>query len=161
LEIRVYAEDTLNNFTPDIGNLVRYRVPSGESVRVDDAFVEGMDIPIYYDPMIAKLVVWGKDRETAIRRSLKAINEYQISGLKTTLDFGEFVLKHEAFTSGNFDTNFVRHHFQDPNVIKDYMQEENEVLEHGINQLWADIAKRKEKEFKSQPITSNWKNSRS
>ena len=74
IEVRVYAEDTLNGFTPDIGKLLRYRVPSGTSVRVDDGFVEGMNIPIYYDPMIAKLVVWGKDRRSAIRRTLKAIN---------------------------------------------------------------------------------------
>jgi len=114
IEVRVYAEDTLNGFTPDIGNLKRYRIPSGRSVRVDDAFVEGMDIPIYYDPMIAKLVVWGKTREEAINRTIKAIDEYQISGLKTTLDFGKFVLKHEAFRSGNFDTNFIKHYFEDP-----------------------------------------------
>jgi propionyl-CoA carboxylase alpha chain len=117
IEVRVYAEDTLNGFTPDIGNLKRYRIPSGRSVRVDDAFVEGMDIPIYYDPMIAKLVVWGKTREDAINRTIKAIDEYQISGLKTTLDFGKFVLKHEAFRSGNFDTNFIKHYFEDPTTM--------------------------------------------
>ena len=92
IEVRVYAEDTLGGFTPDIGSLKRYRVPSGQSVRIDDAFAEGMEIPIYYDPMIAKLVVWGKTRKHAIKRTIKAIDEYQISGLKTTLDFGKFVL---------------------------------------------------------------------
>jgi acetyl-CoA carboxylase biotin carboxylase subunit len=161
IEVRVYAEDTLNGFTPDIGNLERYRVPSGESVRVDDGFVEGMDIPIYYDPMIAKLVVWGKDRNTAIKRTLKAIDEYQISGLKTTLDFGKYVLKHDAFVSGDFDTNFVRHYFQDPRVMYEAMKEEEEALVHGMNQIWDSIKERDCKEFASREITSSWKTARS
>jgi propionyl-CoA carboxylase alpha chain len=156
IEVRVYAEDTLNGFTPDIGNLKRYRVPSGRSVRVDDAFVEGMDIPIYYDPMIAKLVVWGKTREDAIRRAIKAIDDYEISGLKTTLDFGKFVLKHEAFVSGHFDTNFVKHYFQDPTVMYSAMEEEKEALQHGINKIWQDILDRKKEEFSSQKIDGAW-----
>ena len=161
IEVRVYAEDTLNGFTPDIGNLERYRVPSGESVRVDDAFVEGMDIPIYYDPMIAKLVVWGKDRTSAIRRTIKAIDQYQISGLKTTLDFGKYVMKHEAFASGDFDTNFVKHYFQYPTVMHDEMQEEMEMLTHGLNQIWDAIKQDHCDEFASIEMTSNWQNSRS
>ena len=159
IEVRVYAEDTLNGFTPDIGKLRRYRIPSGRSVRVDDAFVEGMDIPIYYDPMIAKLVVWGKTREDAINRTIKAIDEYQISGLKTTLDFGKYVLKHEAFRSGDFDTNFVKHYFQDPTVMNDTMDEELDALQHGINQIWDSIKERDRREFASREINSSWKNS--
>ncbi len=160
IEVRVYAEDTLNGFTPDIGNLKRYRIPSGRSVRVDDAFMEGMDIPIYYDPMIAKLVVWGKTREEAINRTLKAIDEYQISGLKTTLDFGKFVLKHEAFRSGNFDTNFIKYYFEDPRIIHTAMEEELDALQHGINQIWDSIKERDKKEFASREISSSWKNAR-
>jgi propionyl-CoA carboxylase alpha chain len=159
IEVRVYAEDTLNGFTPDIGKLKRYRIPSGRSVRVDDAFVEGMDIPIYYDPMIAKLVVWGKTREDAIQRTIKAIDEYQISGLKTTLDFGKYVLKHDAFRSGNFDTNFVKYYFQDPTVMHEAMDEEMDALQHGINQIWDTIKERDRKEFASREISSTWKNS--
>ena len=156
IEIRVYAEDSMNGFTPDIGNLRRYRVPSGRSVRVDDAFLEGMDIPIYYDPMIAKLVVWGETRKKAITRAIKAIDEYQISGLKTTLDFGKFVLKHEAFRSGHFDTNFVKHYFQDPRVMYEYMEEEEDALKHGINRLWNDIQERKAEEYQSKKIDGAW-----
>jgi propionyl-CoA carboxylase alpha chain len=141
--------------------LNRYRIPTGKSVRVDDAFVEGMDIPIYYDPMIAKLVVWGKDRAQAIERSIKAINEYQISGLKTTLDFGKYVLKHPAFQSGDFDTNFVKHYFEDPTIMYEAMEEEKEALQHGINQIWDAIKQRDKKEFASKSITSSWKNARS
>ncbi|MES2800148.1 MAG: acetyl-CoA carboxylase biotin carboxylase subunit [Bacteroidota bacterium] len=158
IEVRVYAEDTLNGFTPDIGNLKRYRIPTGRSVRVDDAFVEGMDIPIFYDPMIAKLVVWGKTREDAIRRCIIAIDDYQISGLKTTLDFGKFVLKHPAFTSGDFDTNFVKDHFSNPLVMHDAMEEEKEALQYGIDKIWDDIKQRKAKEYRSLNITSSWVN---
>ena len=161
IEVRVYAEDTLNGFTPDIGTLDRYRIPSGQSVRVDDAFIEGMEIPIYYDPMIAQLCVWGKDRKSAIKRTIQAIDEYQISGLKTTLDFGKYVLKHDAFVSGDFDTNFVRTYFQDPTVMYEVMEEEHQVLRHGINQIWDSIKERKCKEYASREITSSWQNKRS
>ncbi len=160
IEVRVYAEDTLNGFTPDIGKLDRYRIPTGRSVRVDDAFLEGMEIPIYYDPMIAKLVVWGKTREEAIKRTLIAIDEYQISGLKTTLDFGKYVLKHPAFRSGNFDTNFVKHYFEDPRIMYTAMEEEKEALSHGINEIWNSIKERNKKEFASREVTSSWINSR-
>jgi propionyl-CoA carboxylase alpha chain len=160
IEVRVYAEDTLNGFTPDIGKLDRYRIPTGRSVRVDDAFLEGMEIPIYYDPMIAKLVVWGKTREEAIKRTLIAIDEYQISGLKTTLDFGKYVLKHPAFISGNFDTNFVKHYFEDPRIMYSAMEEEKEALSHGINEIWDSIKERNKKEFASREITSSWINTR-
>jgi propionyl-CoA carboxylase alpha chain len=161
IEVRVYAEDTLNGFTPDIGNLKRYRIPAGRNTRVDDAFVEGMDIPIFYDPMIAKLVIWGKTREEAIDRTIKAIDHYQISGLKTTLDFGKYVLKHPAFRSGDFDTNFIKHYFEDPRVMYDAMQEEQEALQHGINQIWDSIKARDKKEFASRESLSSWKNARS
>ena len=161
IEVRVYAEDTMNGFTPDIGNLIRYRVPSGEHIRVDDAYLEGMDIPIYYDPMIAKLIVWGSTREEAIERMISAIDDYQISGLHTTLDFGKYVLKHEAFRSGNFDTNFVKHYFEDPTVMHEAMQEEQEALQHGINTLWRSLKERDMEEFASREISSSWKQSRS
>ncbi len=111
VEVRVYAEDPANNFLPDIGNLKTYRRPQGYGVRVDDGFEEGMDIPIYYDPMIAKLITHGKNREEAIDRMIRAIDEYRIHGIETTLPFCRFALNHEAFRSGNFDTHFVRDHF--------------------------------------------------
>ena len=157
IEVRVYAEDTLNGFTPDIGNLKRYRIPSGKNIRVDDAFLEGMDIPIFYDPMIAKLVTWGTTRDEAIQLMIKAIDQYQIAGLKTTLDFGKYVMKHPAFQSGDFDTNFVKHYFQDPKIVYSAMEEEKEALQHGLNQIWKDIKNRDKKEFSSRPIKSSWK----
>jgi len=111
LELRVYAEDPANNFLPDIGKLETYKRPQGLGVRVDDGFEQGMDIPIYYDPMIAKLVTYGKDRQDAIEKMIRAIDEYQITGIETTLPFGKFVLQHEAFVSGNFDTKFIERYF--------------------------------------------------
>ncbi|MDP4954809.1 MAG: acetyl-CoA carboxylase biotin carboxylase subunit, partial [Crocinitomicaceae bacterium] len=158
IEVRVYAEDTLGGFTPDIGTLDRYRIPSGRHIRVDDAFEEGMEIPIYYDPMIAKLVVWGKTREEAIDRCLTAIDNYQISGVKTTLDFGKFVLKHPAFRSGHFDTNFVKTHFSDPALLKDAMQEEERALVYALDTIWQDVQAFKKASYASRDITSSWKN---
>ena len=158
IEVRVYAEDTLGGFTPDIGTLDRYRIPAGRHIRVDDAFEEGMEIPIYYDPMIAKLVVWGKTREEAIDRCIAAIDNYQISGVKTTLDFGKFVLKHPAFRSGNFDTNFVKMHFSDPALLKDAMQEEERALVYALDTIWQDVQAFKKTSYASRNITSSWKN---
>jgi len=158
VEVRVYAEDTLNGFVPDIGKLERYRIPSGKNIRVDDAFLEGMEIPIYYDPMIAKLVVWGTTREEAIERTIEAIENYQISGLKTTLDFGKFVLKHDAFRSGNFDTNFINHYFKNPSIVNSAMDEEETALRHAVDKIWSDIQDRKEEAFRSRSIESSWKN---
>jgi acetyl-CoA carboxylase biotin carboxylase subunit len=116
VEVRVYAEDPANNFLPDIGRLSTYNRPQGLGVRVDDGFEEGMDIPIYYDPMISKLITYGKDREEAINRMIRAIDDYKITGVETTLKFCRFVLEHEAFVSGNFDTHFIKKYF-DPSVL--------------------------------------------
>jgi acetyl-CoA carboxylase biotin carboxylase subunit len=119
IELRVYAEDPENNFLPDIGKLEVYQIPTGEGVRVDDGFDEGMDIPIYYDPMIAKLVAHGVNRQDAIEKLKKAIENYNIVGVKTTLPFGTFVLNHAAFTTGNFDTKFVENYFHPEKTNKE------------------------------------------
>ena len=111
VELRVYAEDPLEDFMPSVGLLAKYHGPSGEGVRLDDGFEEGMEVPIYYDPMLAKLITHGKNREQAIQRMLKAINEYEVKGVSTTLPFGKFVFEHEAFRSGDFDTHFVKKYY--------------------------------------------------
>ncbi len=126
LEVRVYAEDPKNNFLPDIGKLKTYRIPAGLGVRVDDGFEEGMDIPIYYDPMIAKLITHGKDRNEAINRMVRAIADYKIYGIQTTLDFCSWAIQQDAFTSGNFDTHFVKHYFT-PEVLDKTTDDEAEV----------------------------------
>ncbi|NNE54478.1 MAG: biotin carboxylase, partial [Flavobacteriales bacterium] len=112
LEIRVYAEDPKNNFLPDIGKLEVYDKPSGSGVRVDDGFEQGMEIPIYYDPMISKLIVHADNRQEAIARMTRAIDEYTISPIATTLSFCRFAINHPSFVAGDFDTNFVAEHFK-------------------------------------------------
>jgi acetyl-CoA carboxylase, biotin carboxylase subunit len=111
MEVRVYAEDPQNNFLPDIGTLQTYQRPGGIGVRVDDGFEEGMEVPIYYDPMLSKLITHGKDRAEAIERMVRAIEDYQVAGVTTTLSFGKYVMQHPAFVSGDFDTHFVKEHF--------------------------------------------------
>jgi acetyl-CoA carboxylase biotin carboxylase subunit len=111
VELRVYAEDPLNNFLPSVGTLTKYQKPTGDNIRVDDGYEEGMAIPIYYDPMISKLVTHGKDRTEAIQKMIAAIKEYKIEGVTTTLPFGTFVMEHDAFISGNFDTHFVNTYY--------------------------------------------------
>ena len=117
LELRVYAEDPLNDFLPSIGTLTKYIQPTGDGIRVDDGYEEGMTIPIYYDPMIAKLVTHGNNRTEAIQKMKQAIKDYTIEGVSTTLPFGSFVFEEEAFVTGNFDTHFVKN-FYTPKKIK-------------------------------------------
>ncbi|WKN32426.1 acetyl-CoA carboxylase biotin carboxylase subunit [Porifericola rhodea] len=128
IEVRVYAEDPANNFLPDTGTLQTYRRPQGPGIRVDDGFEEGMQIPVYYDPMIAKLIVHAEDRPTAIKRMLRAIHEYHITGVATTLDFCSFVLQHEAFTSGRFDTKFVDQFFKPEDFAHQTVSEDTEQI---------------------------------
>jgi len=111
IEVRVYAEDPSNHFLPDVGKLEKYVRPQGNGVRVDDGFEEGMEIPIYYDPMLSKLITYGQNREEAIQKMVRAIDEYHISRVQTTLKFCRFVMQHEQFISGSFDTNFVSRFF--------------------------------------------------
>lgn len=126
LELRVYAEDPLNDFLPSVGNLETYVLPKGEGIRVDNGFEQGMDVPIYYDPMLSKLITYGKDRNEAIQLMLQAIQDYKIEGVSTTLPFGTFVFEHEAFVSGDFDTNFVKKYYS-PEIIKESQAKEAEV----------------------------------
>ncbi|MCC7302412.1 MAG: acetyl-CoA carboxylase biotin carboxylase subunit [Bacteroidia bacterium] len=128
MEIRVYAEDPSRGFLPDIGKLIHYQTPKGPGVRVDDGFEEGMDIPIFYDPMIAKLITYGNDRNDAIEKMKRAIREYRIVGVETTLPFCRFVMEHKAFVSGKFDTHFVSRFFR-PELMDE--QKEDELLVAG------------------------------
>lgn len=125
IEVRVYAEDPFNNFLPSINKLVKYNPPQGQDIRVDDGFKQGMDIPMYYDPMIAKLATFGTTRQAAINKMKEAIQNYEIEGIETTLDFGNFVMHHPAFASGKFDTSFVNQYFSQ-SKFDDQNQEANE-----------------------------------
>ncbi len=119
IELRVCAEDPLNNFLPDTGTLEMYQPPKGPGVRVDDGFEEGMDIPIYYDPMIAKLIAYADTRDAAIDRLCRAIDEYHIKGIKNTLEFGKWAVQTEPFKTGNFDTKFIEKYYKPEYLLKD------------------------------------------
>ncbi len=113
IECRVYAENPDQHFLPDPGDLVRHAAPSGLGIRVDAGVEEGGRVEIHYDPMISKVTSWGRTREEAIRRMIRALDEYEIAGVRTTIPFCRFVMQHGAFTSGHFTTRFVERHFGD------------------------------------------------
>ncbi|MCC6411859.1 MAG: biotin carboxylase, partial [Saprospiraceae bacterium] len=156
IELRVYAEDPLNNFLPSVGNLERYRIPVGAGIRVDDGYAEGLDVPIYYDPMLAKLVVHAPNRTEAIQRMKEAIDMYDIAGVSTTLPFGRFVMNHEAFVSGHFDTNFVKYFYTPEHLLKNDEQEARVAAMLALH-----LHLKAKKRLKVPPITvSKWSTSR-
>jgi acetyl-CoA carboxylase, biotin carboxylase subunit len=107
IECRIYAEDTDNNFMPNPGTIRHISEPLGLGVRHDGYVYEGYTIPIYYDPMISKLIVWAKTRDEAIARMRRALYEYKITGIKTTIKFLERIMDAPAFRSGNYNTHFI------------------------------------------------------
>ncbi len=118
IECRVYAEDPANNFLPDPGHLLRHAPPDGFGVRVDAGVEQQGEVLIHYDPMISKLTAWGRTRPEAIRRMARALEEYDVAGVETTIPFCQFVMQHEAFRSGNFSTHFVEQHYDPANLHK-------------------------------------------
>lgn len=160
IEVRVYAEDPANNFLPDIGTLTTYRRPQGHGIRVDDGFEQGMEVPFYYDPMIAKMICHDETRERAIEKTIRAIDEYEITGLETTLGFCRFVMNHQAFRTGNFDTKFVENYFK-PELLKQAPIPDEEIL----TAMLAIAVKEKSRKAPIQPANgttqkSNWKKNR-
>lgn len=156
IELRICAEDPANNFLPSIGVLHKFQLPELKNIRLDSGYVQGMEIPIQYDPLIAKLIAYGATRDEAITNLISAIDQFVIEGIETTLGFGKFVFTHPDFINGTFDTNFIPKNF-DPkkwiesnNAEKDaaailatyiYMQEARQAIEIDNS-------------------TSNWKNNR-
>ncbi|MDZ7305216.1 MAG: acetyl-CoA carboxylase biotin carboxylase subunit [candidate division KSB1 bacterium] len=113
IESRIYAEDPENNFLPSIGRIHDMQRPGGYGVREDSGVGEGDEISIYYDPLIAKLITWGATRDEALRRMRRALGEYRIAGVRTTIPFCLWVLNHPKFCAGEFDTHFVQKEFFD------------------------------------------------
>jgi len=158
IEARVYAEDVFNNFLPDVGTLETYVKPDGNGVRVDDGFEQGMEIPIHYDPMIAKLITFGENRKEAIQKMTRAIDEYQISGVQTTLPFCRFVMTHPVFSDGSYDTNFVSAYFK-PEMLKTDINAETSELAALLSAVIFNVSKTK-KELLETPHSesrSKWK----
>jgi propionyl-CoA carboxylase alpha chain len=157
IELRVYAEDVKNNFFPDTGELRFYEEPIGENIRVDSGYEQGMKIPIHYDPMISKLITYGKTRVDAMDKMIDACEKYKIFGLETTLGFGRYVMKHNSFRTGNFDTNFINDYFTSEKYSDSYLEEE----EMGAIFTAYYLDKIKENKLITQTNTkSNWKQNR-
>jgi acetyl-CoA carboxylase, biotin carboxylase subunit len=160
VEVRVYAEDPKNNFLPDIGKLKVYKRPQGTGIRVDDGFEQGMDIPIHYDPMIAKLVTYADNREEAIKRMVRAIDEYEIVGIQTTLGFCKYVLQHDAFTSGNFDTKFIEKYYTPEVLDSEPTQAEKQIAAALAVKLWSAGKSKVTTSESTQNKVSLWKKNR-
>lgn len=159
VEVRVYAEDPTNNFLPDIGTLSTYRRPQGHGIRVDDGFEQGMSIPFYYDPMIAKMICHAETREQAIAKTIRAIDEYDITGVQTTLSFCRFVLQHPAFTTGKFDTKFVEQHFT-PDVLNRSGDSDEVMVAAALAAIANQPASRKPSPTSKTRTASQWKKNR-
>ncbi|MBL7775284.1 MAG: acetyl-CoA carboxylase biotin carboxylase subunit [Saprospiraceae bacterium] len=152
MELRVCAEDPMNNFLPSVGRLERYRPPAGPGIRVDDGYAEGLEVPIFYDPLLAKLIVYGKTRDEAIQKMKEAIAAYEVEGVATTLPFGSFVMEHPAFVSADFDTSFIQRYYS-PDLLNASREAQAAVA--------AKLALRLHLEYKRrlkapQLIDSNW-----
>lgn len=155
IEIRVYAEDPENDFLPDLGTLIHYKIPTGIGVRVDDGYEQGMKIPLSYDPMIAKLVVHAKDRDTAIEKTIEAINNYEIAGFSTTLGFCRFAINHPEFRNGNFTINFVGDHYK-PEMLR---EKSLDLIEASAYAVFKALKTKEEPIFVDQGL-SPWKSNR-
>ncbi len=110
VECRIYAEDAFNDFTPSTGQIVFLQFPDGPGTRFDGAIRQGIEITPYYDPMLGKLICWAEDRETALNRSERALREFYISGIETTIQFCRSVIRHPTFRDGEYDTHFYNAH---------------------------------------------------
>jgi acetyl-CoA carboxylase, biotin carboxylase subunit len=116
IEVRVIAEDPLRNFMPSVGRIERVRFPHGPGVRVDGGFYRGYTIPIYYDSLLTKLIAWGRDREHARRRLLRALEEFALEGVNHNLMFHRWLLAHPKFIAGELSTRFIEENFR-PEVL--------------------------------------------
>lgn len=156
IELRICAEDPLDNFLPDTGTLEIYKRPQGPGVRVDDGLEEGMEVPIFYDPMIGKLIAHADTRNHAIDRLCRAIDEFTVKGIKTTLPFGKWAVRQPAFVEGKFDTNFIAKYYQ-PEYLQAFDEEIAAVAAAFATQYWQEnnTAKQSEKSFTT--VNSNWK----
>lgn len=154
IECRIYAEDPENNFLPSTGRLEKHRIPTGTGIRVDAGVEEGQEVTINYDPMISKLTVFGKDREDTRKKMLRALNEYEIVGCKTTIPFCEYTLKHEAFISGKYDTHFVKDHFDVNNLNQSVSSEVVALASALLKEVDENLAETEDETYAGS--TSDW-----
>jgi acetyl-CoA carboxylase biotin carboxylase subunit len=158
IELRIYAEDPRNNFLPDIGTLDTYIKPEGKGVRVDDGFEQGMTIPIHYDPMIAKLCTYGKTREESIKRMVRAIDDFIIIGIENTLDVGKFIMQHEVFISGDYNTGFIGQYFTPDKLDADISEDVMEIAAIlGVRMIQSARNKEQNKQASTHSSKLNWR----
>src|SRR5215831_1166623 len=124
VECRIYAEDPARDFFPSPGKIEILRTPGGNGVRDDSGVYEGWDVPIYCDPMISKLCAYGRTREEAIQRMLRALQEYTVEGIVTNIPFHRWVLKHPRFLAGDLDTGFIPQEFHEVPFDEDHLHQE-------------------------------------
>lgn len=157
IEVRIYAEDPKNEFLPDTGQLTCYKPPLGPGIRVDDGYEALMSIPIYYDPMIAKLIVHGQNRKEAIDRMLRALQEFRIEGVTTSIPFCQWVLQHHAFLNGSFTTRFIEQYFNASELDQSIPEE---ILNIGVlvAKNWFQSPSGHEKILPQKNSSSRWKN---
>jgi len=117
IECRIYAEDPHRGFVPSPGEILAYRPPGGPGVRNDSGVYPGAKVSIYYDPMISKLVCWGRDRGEAIERMKRALREFVVKGIKTSIPFHRAVMEHPKFIEGHFDTTFIDAEMSGPDAL--------------------------------------------
>ncbi|MBX3043079.1 MAG: acetyl-CoA carboxylase biotin carboxylase subunit [Candidatus Kapabacteria bacterium] len=155
IECRIYAEDPFNNFMPDTGVINYHRQPAGYGVRVDSGVEAGSEVTIHFDPMLSKLITYGKDRIEAISRMEMALRNYRIKGVKTVIPFLLAVMQHPEFRYGWFDTGFIEHSFDFKTLEK--MKSEHKEIIAAIAAYGLRMTQNAQKPAKSQPQVSKWK----
>jgi acetyl-CoA carboxylase biotin carboxylase subunit len=119
IECRISAEDPQNRFLPATGLVQALQEPSGPGVRVESGLYPGLQVPLFYDPLLAKLIVWGRDRSQAIARMRRALDEYRIVGVRTTLPFARWLMDHPRYIAGDFSTDFIAEEWSDKGRLQD------------------------------------------
>ena len=157
IECRIYAEDPDNNFMPSAGKIYKISEPLGLGVRTYGYVYEGYEIPIYYDPMISKLIVWGKTRDEAIRRMRRALYEYKITGVKTSITYLEKIMNNANFIAGNYDTHFIEKNQEDLALNKSCNDCVDMVIIAAFIDYLDKISKTQENKKEFAPAQSRWK----
>lgn len=150
LEVRIYAEDPDNNFAPSTGKIIHHRLPSGPGIRIDRGIDLMTDVSVFYDPMLAKLITRGRNRDEAISRMVRALGEYQIAGVITNIHANKWIIEHEEFVNGKMNINFIEKEFLPliPNKWKDKTYDKYKLVVAGISA----VLKFQESKLKPIPI---------
>ncbi len=160
IEIRICAEDPINQFSPDVGVITHFDAPAGPGIRIDSGYRQGDEIPIFYDPLMAKLIVFAEDRKTAMDRMISAIDQFDLRGVANTLGFCKWVMQHPDFRDGWFDTHFIAKSFEPSLLQTELSEEEMKALVLSVLHI---LDKSKGTALhvpalENMPDTNNWKN---